>query len=174
MSFIWEHNGWINQYKTTGYKYTINHNGWVQRKNKKVMGIRWSVAVFVIDSLGPSSTPRRLRRCLQSLVCVIYSLSPSDTSVVVAESSGPSSSYDANAAVINSTHRRLRHPRRSLKRVISSASSIDSSVVVVESLGSSLSDDASVDLGVVTTMMCPHSPTPSQKTVQVVVLVIKK
>ena len=83
------------------------------------------------------------------------------------------SSSDANAAVINSMHRRLRHPRCSLRRVVSSASSIDSSVVVVESSGSSLSDDASIDLGVMTTNIRPHSPTPPRKTVQVVVLVIE-
>ena len=82
---------------------------------------------------GPCSLPPwldsryRRRRCLSSL----YSLPPSDTYVEVAESSGPSSSSDANAAVINSTHRRLLHPRCSLRRVVSSASSIDSSVVVV-------------------------------------------
>ena len=64
-------------------------------------------------------------------------------------------------------HRRLRRPRCSLRRIVSSASSIDSSVIVV------LIGDASVDLGVMTTMIRPHSTTPPQKTVQEFVLVIE-
>ena len=38
MSLIWEHNGWNNQYKTTGQKQKIDHNEWVQQKKKEGNG----------------------------------------------------------------------------------------------------------------------------------------
>ena len=97
----------------------------------------------------PSSSlnPRRLRHCLRSLRRVIYFLYSADSSVVVAESSGSSSSADAAVAVVNYmgqlTHRRLLCQIHSLGRVVSSASSANATVVVLESLGSSSSANAS-------------------------------
>ena len=98
-------------------------------------------SVVVVDYVGPLLSSRRLRRRLQSLGRVVYSSSYTNNSVVVAESSGPSSSANATVVVVNSLgpykNLRLRCWRHLLRRVIFSASSADASAVVVDSSGSS-------------------------------------
>ena len=109
--------------------------------------------------LGPSSIPHRLRRCIPCppLTPTSKLLSPRAHLPLPMPMSLLSIQRTAASAILG---------------VLSGASSLLLPPSTPPSL-SSLSDDASVYLGVMTTMIRPHSPTPPQKTIQVVVLVIE-
>ena len=101
-------------------------------------------SVAVVNSLGPSSRLRSLCHQRQPLVRVIYSSFFTNASVIIAKSSGPSSSAYASVVVINSLS--LLSPRcylcrccQSFGRIVSSSSLADASFVGVNSYGPSSS-----------------------------------